>query len=110
MPMDAANSLWSEEQLRYQVLRVVYERAGAMCTRAVRSEEIGAELQLHFEDLYRIMQYLTARHFLFRTDESFCVCVTPKGIRYIERAAGRRLSLRDPTAGGGLTSTAARAT
>lgn len=94
MPQEPAQPAWTEEQLRYRVLHWVYERAGGTCTHTVTGEEIGAGLELRYEDLFRVVYFLESHHYLFRMDTGFRVCVTPKGIRYIEQAAGRRRSLR----------------
>jgi hypothetical protein len=94
VPPETIQPIWSEEQLRYRVLRWVYERAGGTCTTCVTGEEIGSSLGLCYEDLFRVVYFLESRHFLFRMDAGFRLCVTPKGIRYIERVAGRRRSLR----------------
>jgi DNA-binding MarR family transcriptional regulator len=89
---------WSEEQLRYRVLEYVYTRAGASCTRSVSGEEIGAGLQIHYEDLFRVVHALERHGYLCRIDRALRVCITPAGNRYIEEHAGRRRSVRLPAA------------
>jgi hypothetical protein len=90
-------SEWSEERLRYRVLRSVYDHAGGDCTSCVTPAEVGCDLSVTYEDLYRATALLVEHGFLFRM-ASDSLCITPRGIRYIERAAGRRLSLRLPMA------------
>lgn len=85
---------WSEERLRYQVLRAIYERAGADCTRSITATEIGARLEIDYENLFRVLGFLEEHQYLLRVGPEPLVCITLKGIRYIEKAAGRRQSLR----------------
>lgn len=87
---------WTEEQLRYRILRAVYDQAGGDCVETVTATEIGAGLGLAHEDLFRSLNLLEQANFLFRVDDEPSVCVTPKGIRYLEKHAGRRRSVRLP--------------
>ncbi len=87
---------WSEERLRYRILRTVYERTGANCIHTLTATEIGSHLSVGYEDLFRIIHFLSEHHFLFPIGEGPRVCITPKGIRYIEKAAGRRMTVRAP--------------
>jgi hypothetical protein len=85
---------WSEERLRYRILRAIYDRTGADCVRTMTATEIGAYLSIGYEDLYRVIHWLAEHEYLFPVGEGPRVCVTPKGIRYIEKAAGRRMTIR----------------
>lgn len=86
---------WDEERLRYHVLSAIYERAGASCERTVTGTEIGAVLNLKFEDLFRVIHFLEVKGYLKYLDAGPRVCITAAGLRYIEELAGRRRSLRD---------------
>ena len=83
-----------EERLRYDVLRAAYDRAGADCARSVSAAEIGAGLDVRHEDLFRIVYVLDSRHYLRCVGPGPRVCITERGIRYIEEEAGRRRTLR----------------
>ena len=93
---EAGENAWDEERLRYEVLSTIYELAGAVCQRAVTGTQIGAALDLRYEDLFRAIQYLEQRGFVKHLDSGPRVCITPKGLRYVEELAGRRRSLREP--------------
>lgn len=85
---------WSEERLRYRVLRAIYDRTGGDCVRTMTATEIGSQLSIGYEELFRAMRLLLDHEFLFSVGEGPRVCITPKGIRYIEKAAGRRMTVR----------------
>ncbi len=85
---------WSEEQLRYRVLRAVYDKGGARCERTVTGTTIGADLDLRYEDLFRVIHFLEFNGFLDYLGAGPRVCITPKGVHYVAEAAGRRKSLR----------------
>jgi hypothetical protein len=89
---------WSEERLRYRILRTIYDRTGADCVTSMTATEIGTYLSVGYEDLFRVIHFLAEHQFLFPIAEGPRVCITPKGIRYIEKAAGRRMTLRAPAA------------
>jgi hypothetical protein len=88
---------WNEEQLRYQVLRAVYDKGGARCERTVTGTTIGADLDLRYEDLFRVIHFLEFNGFLNYLGAGPRVCITQKGIHYVDEAAGRRKSLRSAT-------------
>lgn len=85
---------WRREQARYRVLEWVYERTGVNCDVAVTGTEIGAALGLPYEDLYRVIHFLEDRGYLNYRGAGPRVCITPKGIRYLEVDAQNRRSIR----------------
>jgi predicted transcriptional regulator len=94
MATRAPTSEWSEERLRYTVLRSIYERVGADCAATTTATQIGAELSIGYEELFRTISALVQHGYLFEVAEGPRVCITPRGIRYIEKAAGRRMTIR----------------
>jgi hypothetical protein len=90
----AENPKWREERLCYQVLRAVYERAGGDCTATTTGAVLQSDLPIDADDLFRILRLLEEHRYLFRVGPGPELCITPKGIRYIEWAAGRRQTLR----------------
>lgn len=82
------------EQLRYQVLRWVYDNAGAACTVPVTGSQIGAALRLPYEELYRVIHYLEDRGYLSYLGAGPTVCITEKGVRYLEVEARNRRTIR----------------
>lgn len=93
------NPEWLEERLCYGVLRAVYERTGGGCTATTTGAALQSDLSVDAEDLFRIVRLLEEHQYLFLVGPGPELCITPKGIRYIERAAGRRQSLRLRRAG-----------
>lgn len=90
-----ADEGWSEEQLRYRILRTVYERSGGRCEGIVTGSEIGMLLDLRYEDLFRVIHFLEHHRYIEYLGIGPRVCITEKGIRYIETVALRRRSVRD---------------
>lgn len=82
------------EKLRYQVLQWVYDHAGAACTVPVTGSQIGSALHLPYEELYRVIHYLEDRGYLVYLGAGPTVCITDKGIRYLEEEAGNRRTIR----------------
>jgi DNA-binding IclR family transcriptional regulator len=95
LTFDPIPSTWSEERLRYRVLRLIYERSDGSYARSVTATEVGTELDLAYEDVFRVMDYLAERGYLFRLDDDSRVCITPRGMRYVEQTAGRRQTVRN---------------
>jgi hypothetical protein len=91
---DAAQPIWQEERLRYEVLRFVYDHAGASCMHEVTGSQIGAALQLNYEELYRIVHFLENRGYLRYLGAGPRVCLSDDGIRYLEELAVRRRTVR----------------
>ncbi len=87
-------SEWSEERLRYTVLRSIYKRVGTDCAATTTATQVGAELSIGYEELFRTLSALVHHGYLFEVAEGPRVCITPRGIRYIEKAAGRRMTVR----------------
>jgi hypothetical protein len=87
---------WSEERLRYRILRAVYEQSGSDPARSTTATEIGTLLSMGYEELFRTFSFLVDHDYLLPVGEGPRVCITPEGIRYIEEAAGRRMTVRVP--------------
>lgn len=86
--------VWGEERLRYDVLRFIYEHAGASCQQEVTGAQIGAALHLAYEDLYRVIHYLETRGYLDYRGAGPKVCLTETGFSYLSEIAGRRRTVR----------------
>lgn len=85
---------WQQERLNFEVLSWVYERTGAQCTAQVAVSEIGFALDLPYEELYRSIEFLRSRGYLTESVPSTRLCITRRGISYLELLAGRRRSIR----------------
>lgn len=85
---------WRREQVRYRVLAWVYDRTGVNCDVAVTGTQIGAALGLSYEELYRVIHFLEDRGYLDYQGAGPTVCITAKGIRYLEVDARKRRSIR----------------
>lgn len=84
------------ERVRFDILRSVYERGWAEGETPVRALDVGLAMGLSREEIFRTVLDLTQRSYL-----SFCaagpqVCITDKGVAYLEKGAGRRHSIREP--------------
>jgi DNA-binding IclR family transcriptional regulator len=85
---------WRDERLRYQVLRLVYDRVGPDCLAVLTGTEIGAALALNEEDVLRVVEWLAEHGYVRHYGSRPNVCLTERGIEYLESAARRRQSLR----------------
>jgi predicted transcriptional regulator len=88
---------WGQEQLRYRILERIYESSGAQCENPISGTQIGSSLDLRYEELFRTIHFLEHNGYLDYLDVGPRVCITRKGIRYIEEHAGRRRSIRSGT-------------
>jgi hypothetical protein len=84
------------ERIRFDILRNVYERSWSEGDTPVRALDVGLAMGLSREEIFRTVLDLTQRSYL-----SFCaagpqVCITDKGIAYLQKGAGRRHSVREP--------------
>jgi hypothetical protein len=91
---DAAQE--QRERVRFDILRSVYERCWSEGNAPVRALDIGLAMGLSREEIFRTVLDLTQRSYL-----SFCaagpqVCITEKGMTYMQKGAGRRRSIREP--------------
>lgn len=94
-----------EERMRYEVLTMVYHSAQRCADFEI---EIGGFIQrlgVWEEELLRTLQYLHAQGYIrFSRGPlgALTVCLTVKGVDYIERDSQRRKSIREePTPPGG---------
>jgi hypothetical protein len=85
---------WGEERLRYSILETVYNQAGGHCDKVVTGAEVGAVLDLRYEDLFRGIHFLEHHGYLTYLGSGPRVCITEKGVRYVEELAVRRRSVR----------------
>ena len=83
------------EQVRYQILKGVYERGWTARDRPVPALDIGLTMGLSREELFRTVLDLTHRSFLKFCGAGPQVCITDEGVSYIEAGARRRRSVRD---------------
>lgn len=87
---------WGEQRLRYSILRAVYDRTEGRVDRPVTGSEIGAMLNLRYEDLYRVVHFLEYNGYLAYLGSGPRVSITDQGVRYIEDLADRRRTIREP--------------
>lgn len=92
-PRDSARE--RRERLRFQVLREIYDRARARCDVLLSGQTIREALRISREDAFRSIYDLEHRGFLSYRGAGPRICITEKGISYLEREAGRRRSIRD---------------
>jgi hypothetical protein len=84
------------ERLRYRVLMEIYGRSGGRCETPVAGLLVGEALGLSREETFRTIHFLAHHGFLDYRGAGPRICITEKGIRFLERDAGRRRSVRDP--------------
>ena len=87
---------WQQERFRYRVLRSIYDFAGASAARIVSDVEMTSALDADAEELFEALDYLDQDGYLICAGGRRRICITPVGIEYIERLAGRRRSIRAP--------------
>lgn len=88
---------WSEEQLRFRMLESIRTLAGDRCDKAVTADTLGTELGLHYEDVFRVLDFLRGAGYLVHLEGGARVCITPAGVHYLAEKAQRRRSVRsDP--------------
>lgn len=85
----------TRERKRYEVLQRIYQRAEGDCALEMHAREVGTEMGLTPEETFQIVHFLESRGFLAYLGAGPRICITEKGVRYIEREAGRRRSIRD---------------
>lgn len=83
------------ERQRYEILEGVYQRTGENCETPVSGLQVGQERGLRREETFRCVQHLAQRGYLFYVGAGPRVCITPRGIRYLNQESGRRRSVRD---------------
>ena len=83
------------ERVRFDILRNVYERCWSEGDAPVRALDIGLAMGLSREEIFRTVLDLTQRSYLSICAAGPQVCITEKGIAYVQKGAGRRRSIRD---------------
>jgi CTP-dependent riboflavin kinase len=86
---------WNEERLRYQVLRFVHDQVAHDCNAALTSTQIGRALAIGESELLRIISWLNEHGYVRQIGIRPSVCMTERGIEYLENLANRRKSLRN---------------
>lgn len=86
---------WRQERLRYHIPRWIYETTGANCEIEVTGPQVGVALGLSYEELYRAINFLHEHGYLAYRGVGPRVCLTGRGIEYLEVLAKRRESVRD---------------
>ena len=82
--------------MRYEVLFMLYEAADRCADFPVEVGGFGRKLGVWQEELERVLRFLTERQYIQLVGEiPRTVCLTVKGIDYIERDSSRRRSIRD---------------
>lgn len=86
-----------EERMRYQVLHMLYESANRCADFEISVGGFVSRLGVWRDQLFRTLAYLDAEGYIrySETAEGASVCLTVKGVDYIEVEAGRRRSIRD---------------
>lgn len=86
---------WRVQRQLYRVLLQIHRHADGRCTQAVQARQFAHQLRMPLEELYRAVYDLTVRGYLDYLGAGPRVCITEKGLEYIEHGARRRQSIRD---------------
>lgn len=84
-----------QERRRYQVLEWIYEITGEDCDAVVHASQLGEALGISREEAFRIVEHLAYHGYLRYVGAGPQVCITEKGLRYLQTNAWRRRSVRD---------------
>lgn len=84
-----------EERTRYEVLFMLYGACAAEAGCVLRVSDFAQGLGAWREELFRAVEFLDRAGYIVYHGAGPAVSITPKGIQYIEGAAGRRRSIRD---------------
>lgn len=85
-----------EERMRYEVLFMLYEAADRCVDYPVEVGGFLRKVGIWQDELDRVLRYLGDREYLQLTDGlPRSVCLTVRGINYIERDCSRRRSIRE---------------
>jgi hypothetical protein len=86
-----------EERMRYEVLVMLYEAVGRCVDFPVDVSGFVRRLGVWEDELRRVLQYLGDRGYIRYLAEGseVSVCLSVKGVDYIEKDARRRKSIRD---------------
>lgn len=94
-----------EERMRYEVLYAIYHATDRLPCIQIDTSRFLAGLGVWREELERVLRYLGESGFLTRDDQALggtlekgvVVCITQKGIDYLQQNARRRKTIRDQT-------------
>lgn len=87
-----------EERMRYEVLHMLYQATGRCADFEIDIGGFVLRLGIWEDEFLRVLGYLHDEEFIryHRSDTGASVCLTVKGVDYIERDAQRRKSIRGP--------------
>ena len=83
--------------MRYEILHMLYEAASRCADVEVVAGSFATRLGVWHEELTRALDFLDARGYVRQagTGDAAGICLTVRGVDYIERDARRRKSIRD---------------
>lgn len=84
-----------EERMRYEVLLMVYGATREAAGRPVSAVRFAQELGVWQAEVFRVVEWLERKGLLLYHGAGPTVSLTPRGVAYVEREAGRRRSIRD---------------
>ena len=90
-----AAEIHSEERLRFEVLRGVYEVAEGDASMEVNASRFADVLSIPLEQVFAIVEFLSREGYLAYRGAGPRVSVTARGIDYVADDSGRRGTLRD---------------
>lgn len=85
----------SEERLRFEILRGVYEIAGGDASREVHASRFAPALHVPLERVFAVVEFLSREGYLAYRGAGPRVALTQRGIDYLQGDSGRRGTLRD---------------
>lgn len=90
-----AAKIYSEERLRFEILRGVYENAHGDPAVEVNASRFAGALAVPLEQVFAVVEFLSREGYLAYRGAGPRVALTRRGIDYLQDDSGRRGTLRD---------------
>lgn len=84
-----------EEHMRYEVLQLLYRSVEGKAGLERNIARFALDLGTWQAELFRVVEWLDSRKLIRYCGAGPVVCLTQRGVAFVEREAGRRRSIRD---------------
>jgi hypothetical protein len=88
-----------EERMRYEVLNLISTSVGGQPEVEKNVSSFIHQLGTWHAELFRVVEWLDRQGFIRYCGAGPTVCLTPRGVAFLDSAAGRRRSIRDSDLG-----------
>ena len=84
-----------EERMRYEVLDMLYRASARDPERRINCRGFAEDIGVWQAEVFRVVDFLDRIGFIQYCGAGPVVCITERGIDYLERGAGRRKRISD---------------